>query len=230
MSAPRLVGPPTHYRTDAPVPTYHEPSAIERQMRPSIDVSDLPSVVFGSRGLIWWGTLGFIVVEATTLAVCVATYFYVWRNFESWPPLRTPLPDLLVPTLSLLVLLATIVPCYLFDRAARRLDTAAATRWLWVNTAVAAVAAALRLAELRSINVRWDTNAYGSAVWAILIAHLTLIITDVFETGTLATFFTLGRQQPKHYPDATDNAFYSYFMALVWVPLYVIVYLFPRWM
>ena len=51
----------------------------------------------------------------------------------------------------------------------------------------------------------------------------------MLETGTLALIFALGREEPKHFVDATDNAFYSYFMILSWVPQYVIVYLFPRW-
>ena len=232
-----------HPRTGAPIPVHParegatpaerrqppEPgTAVERDMRAVLDVSDLPTVVYGSRGLVWWGTVGFMVVEGVTLAICIASYFYLWRNFASWPPYRTPNPDLLVPTLGLLVLLGSMVPAYFYHRASERLDKANVQRWLWVDTLVTAVALALRFVELDSINVRWDDNAYGSVVWAIVISHLTLLLVSVFETGTMATMFSTDREQPKHYSDVADNAMYTYFMALAWLPCYVIIYLVPR--
>ena len=69
----------------------------ERPLRPVVNVSDLPSVVYGARVVTWWGTVGFMAAEAATLSACVASYYYVLRNFESWPPLRTALPDLFIP-------------------------------------------------------------------------------------------------------------------------------------
>ena len=66
-------------------------SRAERPLRPTFDASDLPTVVYGSRVITWWGTAGFMFAEAATLAACVASYYYIRRNFEAWPPLRTPL-------------------------------------------------------------------------------------------------------------------------------------------
>lgn len=202
---------------------------LERPMRPAVDVSALPTIVFGSRDLVWWGTWGFMIVESMSLAVCVASYFYLKRNFGNWPPLRTPLPRLGIPTASLAVLLLALVPTRLFHRAARRRDAGATTLWLWVATLVTGVATALRVLEFNAIGARWDLNAYTSAVWAIVFAHFTLVLVDTFETGTLAAYFSAGAYQEKHFVDATNNALYTYFMILVWVPLYALVYLLPRW-
>src|SRR5688572_8693664 len=111
-------------------------SRAERPLRPTFDASDLPTVVYGSRVITWWGTAGFMFAEAATLAACVASYYYIRRNFEAWPPLRTPLPDLLLPTISLIVLIASVFPCYQFAKAAKRLDHSATTRWLWIAVTV----------------------------------------------------------------------------------------------
>jgi len=204
-------------------------TALERPTRPALDVSDLPTVVFGSRHPVWWGTIGFMLVEGITLAICLIAYLYLRRNFDAWPPHGTPMPSLVVPTLSLLVLLAVLIPTRLFDRAGKRLDERGVRLWLWVATAATLVVCVLRFLEFRAVNVRWDSNAYGSAVWMTLITHFTLLIADVFESGTLAMIFTLGRHEPKHFVDATDNAFYTYFMVLVWVVPYLIIYWMPRW-
>ena len=194
------------------------------------DVSELPTVTFGHRQIIWWGTIGFMIVESMTLLVCLASWFYLHRNFDIWPPPGTPEPDLAIGSVSLLVLLLTIIPYALLDRAAKRLDAAATRRWFWVATTASTLATALRFLEFDAVGTTFDASAYGSVVWAILVTHFTLLAVDVMETGTGAVIFTLGRHEPKHFPDASDNAFYSYFLVIAWIPAYVIVYLLPRWM
>ena len=202
---------------------------VERPMRPLVDVSSLPTVAFGSRGIVWWGTLGFMVVEATSLAVCVAAYFYLRRNFDAWPPLRSPRPSLVAPSIGLVVLLATIVPTYMYHRASERLERKATERWLWVAALGLVAATVIRVFEFMALGVRWDLNAYASATWAIVFAHFTLLLASAGETITIAAIFSTRSDEMRHYSDASDNAMYFYFLALSWVPLWVIVYLLPRW-
>ena len=57
-------------------------------------VANLPTTTFGHRSLVWWGTLGFIVIEGSTLFVCVVSYFYVRQNFPTWPPEHVLRPSL----------------------------------------------------------------------------------------------------------------------------------------
>ena len=52
----------------------------ERSLRPVVNASDLPTVVYGSRVVTWWGTVGFMVAEAATLSACLVAYYYVLRN------------------------------------------------------------------------------------------------------------------------------------------------------
>ena len=100
--------------------------------RSGVNVAALPTTVFGPRALLWWGTLSFMVIEGTTLFICVAAYLYLWRNFPTWPPEHTPRPSLLWPTIGLAVLLVSNIPLLLADKAARRLDVAALRRWMLV--------------------------------------------------------------------------------------------------
>ena len=200
----------------------------ERPLRPVVNASDLPSVVYGSRVVTWWGTVGFMVAEAATLSACLVAYYYVLRNYESWPPLRTPPPDLFVPTISLIVLVLSLVPCYLFARAAKRLDRAATIRWMWAAVVMMLIATVLRLMEFSSLNVRWDANAYASVAWAVVFAHFTLLLADTLETLLFAVVMQT-REPTRYYSGVAEDAFYSYFMVAVWIPCYVTVYLVPRW-
>lgn len=190
-------------------------------------VAELPTVTFGHRSLMWWGTLGFMVIEGWTLALIVAMYFYVRQNFLEWPPMRTPLPSLGTPTINLAIILVSIIPVYLADRASRRLDLGGVKLWLLISSLISLPIPVLRWYELWSLNVRWDSNAYGSAAWLIVATHATLLLLDVSDTVGLTLFYWLRRMPIKAMSDVADNSFYWYFMALVWVPLYLIVYVGP---
>lgn len=192
-----------------------------------VDVSELPDSGFGPQSAAWWGTIGFIFAEATTLALCAATYIYLSRHYDTWPPGGVAPPELLLPTLSAVWLILGLVPAWLLGRAARRKDAAAVTRMLVISVAAEVVAVALRALEFTALNVRWDTNSYGSIVWWTLGLHTTLLAADLAETGAFAAIFLRGRVEEKHFADADDVAYYWRFVALSWIPLYALLYLSP---
>jgi heme/copper-type cytochrome/quinol oxidase subunit 3 len=175
----------------------------------------------------WWGTLGFIIIEGTTLFVGVVSYLYLRRNFSTWPPEHVSRPDLLIPTIQVCLMLASIVPMILADRASRRMDLDGVRRWFLVCSLLAAVMVVLRWFEFEALNVRWDSNAYGSVAWATLTLHSTLLLLQLAETIAF-TVLMFGRQvEERDLSGASDNAFYWYFLIGAWVPLYALVFLSP---
>ena len=199
-----------------------------KPLRPAGDLSELPSVVFGWRSLMWWATLGFMVIEGWTLALLVTSYLYFRQNYDAWPPLRTPYPSLLIPTINLVVMLLSYVPASFVARRAKQLDTSGVKRWLVVLSLFALAILIVRWWELWALNTRWDTNAYGSAAWTIVGAHTTLLLLDVADTLGLTFLFFVREMPGKSYSDANDNSFYWYFTVCLWIPLYLIVYVGPR--
>lgn len=194
----------------------------------SIDVAGLPTVTFGSRSLLWWGTMGFAVIEGFTLLLTAAAYLYLRTNEIQWPPGRTPNPDLLVPTINTVLLLLVIVPMRVVDKAAKRFDRRGVVRGLAATLVLTTVVTVLRWWDLLALNARWDAHAYASAAWGVVVLHATLLVVDVFETATLLALFATGKALRKHYPDASDAADYQYFLSAAWVPLYLVVYWGPR--
>jgi cytochrome c oxidase subunit III len=200
-----------------------------RPVRATVDVSHLPTVVFGHRNPTWWGTIGFMLIEGTTLALVAASYLYVRKNYLAWPPERTPFPDLLIPTIQLGVMLVSLLPAQLAKRSALELNRGSTALWLWVSTAFGLAILALRWFELGALNTRWDTHAYGSVAWTVLGFHGTLVLLDLYDSAGLAFLLSTGRASAKHFPAVTDNTAYWSFIILVWIPLYVLVFLSPRW-
>ncbi|MFN2564911.1 MAG: cytochrome C oxidase subunit III [Gemmatimonadaceae bacterium] len=199
-----------------------------RQPRDALDVSKLPTVVFGHRDVMWWGTTFFAVIEGFTLALCAATYLYLRKNFVTWPPERTPAPSLLLPTLSLLVLFASLYPAWWTKRQAYRLDLRAVRRGLVASTAIGSLAFLLRFTEFVALNTRWDAHAYGSIAWLTVGFHVLLHLFDIGDTIGLTVLSVVGPWEEKHFVNTADNSNYWYFMVLSWIPLYALVFLGPH--
>jgi cytochrome c oxidase subunit III len=201
-----------------------------RRPRVVMDVAALPDVVFGHRDIVWWGTVGFVVIEGFTLVLCAAVYVYLTQNFAAWPPENTPRPALVVPTIQVVLMLASLPFASWVHRAATRFELQRVRMGLTICAVVVTLFVALRIVELVvSLNVRWDSNAYGSAQWLVVGSHATLLIIQAVEVIGVAAMFWIAPIERKHFSDAADLMFYWYFMVLAWVPLYVLCFLLPRW-
>jgi heme/copper-type cytochrome/quinol oxidase subunit 3 len=202
-----------------------------QRLRGVMDLRGLPDVVFGPRDIMWWGTLGFMLIEGFTLVLCAVAYVYITQNFSTWPPQNTPLPSLVAPTVQVVVMLASLLPARWTARAARRYDLAKVRIGLVVASAFGIAIVGLRAWELLvSLNVKWDTNAYGSVQWLVLGSHATLLAVELIEIVGMALIFWLAPVEEKHMSDVSDMVFYWYFMVLSWLPLYVLCFWLPRWL
>ena len=61
-----------------------------------IDVSGLPNFGWDERSPVWWGNALLMFIESTTVAILLATYFYLRQNVHEWPPQLLPGTDGLV--------------------------------------------------------------------------------------------------------------------------------------
>jgi cytochrome c oxidase subunit III len=201
-----------------------------RATRAVADVRHLPRTVFGNRALMWWGTMGFIIIEGTTLFICAVTYFYLRRNFATWPPQHVYRPGLVIPTIQVLVMLLSIVPMRWTDRATYRMDLRTVRIGLLICSLLILVMCVLRVYEFRALKVRWDTSAYGSAAWAVVFSHTTLLVLEAAETLAITGLMLGDQVEERDLSGVSDNALYWYFLTGVWVPLYIAVFLSPYFM
>ena len=178
---------------------------------------------------IWWGNLLVIFIEGAAFAILAASYFYIRRNFGTWPPPRTLLPDLGVSSINLLVLLVSAAPFWYAARLAfEQKSPRAIGAWLTVGVLFGVAAIVLRFYEFAALHTRFDSNAYGSITWSILAVHLAHLLAGTIETFLIALVMFVGPVDRKHYNDATEMAVYWYFIVISWVALYAIVFLVPR--
>ena len=192
------------------------------------DVSTLPSEVYGPPNLTWWASLGGEIIEGFVLVLAVFAYFYLRHDSSDWPPLHTPLPSLGVPTLNLALMAVSLAPAWWASRSARRQERLSTAVGLVLHALLGLTILVVRYYEMRALNVRWDTNAYGSVTWAILFSHGYMALFDIFDTLGLSLLFIRLQPEERHYVDVTENSFFWYFVVATWIPLYVLVFFGPR--
>jgi heme/copper-type cytochrome/quinol oxidase subunit 3 len=87
----------------------------------------------------------------------------------------------------------------------------------------------LRAFEFNSLHVLWHQNAYGSAIWLLLVLHTTHILTDWVDTLVLAALMhTPHGVEGRRMVDCAENAVYWRFVWLCWLPIYAMIYWLPR--
>jgi heme/copper-type cytochrome/quinol oxidase subunit 3 len=194
----------------------------------TLDVSQLPPGAFGSRSLMWWGTLGIILIEGAAFALAIGAYFFLATRYPHWPPSGVVPPSLLWGTINTLVLIASMIPNELAKRAGEHVSLWGVRLWLVACMLFGLVFNVIRIYEFRHLNVRWDHDAYGSIVWLLLGLHTTHIVTDFLDTGVLTLLMFIGPVEEHRYIDVEENAIYWYFVVLAWLPIYGVIYWAPR--
>jgi heme/copper-type cytochrome/quinol oxidase subunit 3 len=192
------------------------------------DLSGLPTYAFGHRSIVWWGTVGFMLIEGTGFLLAGGAYFYLMGQVPKWPPEGRP-PSLLWGTLTTVALVLSAVPNAWVSKMAHQEKLGPVRFGVVLMTLLGLLPLALRGMELTALNVRWDANAYGSIIWALMLLHTLHIATDVCDTGVLGVVLFTNKVDGRRFSDVTDNALYWRFVWLAWLPIYLLVYWVPRW-
>ena len=202
-------------------------SALKQVKNKALDVSQLPSFGFSHRSPMWWGTMGMIAIEGTVFVLCIGSYFYLRSHANAWP-MNAPPPDLLWGTLNTLILLASVFPNHMAKHAAIRMDLAKVRLWLVVCLMFSLAFSLVRIFEFGSLNVRWDSNAYGSVVWMLLGLHTVHLLTDAYDSLVLTVLAFIEPMEGRRFVDVSENAMYWDFVVGSWLIIYFIIYWGPR--
>jgi heme/copper-type cytochrome/quinol oxidase subunit 3 len=193
----------------------------------ALDVGMLPTHAFGHRSVMWWATMSMIAIEGMAFALAITSYLYLKGRVPHWP-VGAPPPRILWGTVNVVVLVASAWPNMMARRAAERFDLSGVRLWMAVALAFALAFNVVRFLEFAQLDVRWDTNAYGSVTWFLLGLHTTHVLTDFLDSSVLAAVMFFGRLDENRFVDVSENAMYWNFVVLSWLPIYAVIYLAPR--
>jgi cytochrome c oxidase subunit III len=192
------------------------------------DLAPLPTHAFGHRSLTWWGVVAFFLIEGTAFALAIAAYFFLMNQDPHWPPPPFLPPDLLAGTLFTVLMLLSEIPNTIAKKAAEQMELKPLQRMLIAASLIGLVLMVIRAFEFASLNVLWYQNAYGSAVWLLLVLHTAHIATDWVDTLVLTALMHTKHVGPRKFVDCAENAVYWRFVWLTWLPIYALIYWLPR--
>jgi len=193
----------------------------------ALDVSELPTFAFGHRSILWWATMCMIAVEGMVFALSITAYLYLKGRVPHWPP-GVDVPALRWGTLNVVILIVSVWPNLLARKAAERFDLGGVRLWMMVCMVFALAFNIVRFLEFGALNVRWDTNAYGSITWTLLGLHTVHVLTDFLDSGVLTAVVFCGPMDEHRFVDVSENAMYWNFVVASWVLIYALIYLAPR--
>lgn len=200
-------------------------------MDTAVDVSRVSRAPQPRAAPLWWGTVGLILIAAMLIASLMAAYFYL-RLYAvgDWPPPVAAASALARATLDTVLLLGSGMSLRWSER---RLRGGGSARWqagLGAALALSATVVLLRAQAFADLTFRWDSHAYGSIVWVTLGLHTLLVVLAWLWLGALAVVAARGVDLRRHFYWFAAAALFWYFVALVWLPLYLLLYWAPRWM
>jgi cytochrome c oxidase subunit III len=194
-----------------------------------LNVAELPTVVFGYRSLIWWGTMGMMLIEGTMFAITIASYFFLRTRSSDWPPGLMP-PRLTAGTVNLVILLLSVAPSIWAQKVAEKGDLFYTRLTMVIMSLIGVVNLVVRVYEFPSLMCTWDANAYASITWMLLGLHTVHLATDWGDTVVLTVLMFTDLVEGKRFMDVSENSDYWYFVVLTWIPIYLVIYWAPRWL
>jgi cytochrome c oxidase subunit III len=192
-------------------------------------MSGLPTNMTGSRSAGWWGIVIVILIESTVFAALIASYFYLYTYSPEWPQGGFDPPKLLLPSINAAILFASVIPMYIGDRAMARGDRRGLALWRLAATVFLVVFLALKVYEYSDVEYRWYSNAYGSIVWTVTGFHTAHIIVLILKTIVTQSLAWAGFWRADRRSAVQGTTLYWFFVAGIWVPLFIMLYLFPYW-
>ena len=193
-----------------------------------LNVRKLPNYGHGSRSSQWWGIMGFCAAEGIGFVLAFGAYFYLVFINGVWPLSSKP-PDIYTSTFHTVLMLVSLWPNYLARKYSEREDLRKVRRYLVIMSVLGVALLGLRTVEIALLHTKWDHNAYGSIVWLLVGFHTLHLLTDVVDTLVLTVLMFTRHGHGRRFNNIGQNCDYWTFVVAAWIPLYVIVFLFPRW-
>jgi len=195
----------------------------------TIDVGHLPTLVDGPRAPLWWGMLFLVLIECIVFGAFIAAYFYLRFLAPEWPPAGIDPPALLLPTVNTLILIGSSVAIHYADKAmAERGDQKGMLIGVGLSAFFGLVFVVLKVVEYYDSEYFWDSHAYGSVIWTMIVFHSSHVVSVLLKAIVVLYLGFRGHFTRQRSLGVTVNGLYWHFVVVIWIPLYFTIYWAPR--
>jgi cytochrome c oxidase subunit III len=181
-----------------------------------------------SRTAGWWAMLLGVMTLATVSMALWFAYLYLRFVAEEWPPAGVTPPDLTWPAVGIALLLVSAAPMHLAVARVRAGDIGLMRLGVVAALLLGSVALGGQVVEYLAADFALDSHSYGSLFFVVGGFHSILLAVGLFMLLLLLLWSLLGYFDEVHHEPVTAVSLYWYFVAGVWVPTGLIVYLSPH--
>jgi cytochrome c oxidase subunit III len=174
------------------------------------------------------GMLLFMLTESIFFSLLFATYLYLRSSSIEWPQDGLKPPELLVPSVNTVILLASSVPMFWADRAIKRDDRRGLKLGLALAFALGALFLASQLREYGKLDFKADDNAYASLFVVITAFHGVHLFVGMMMNAWLQARAWAGHFTSEKRLAVETAGWYWHFVDLVWLFVFGIVYISPH--
>ncbi len=187
----------------------------------------LPVLRSGRQAPLWAGMVLFVIIDIVVFATLIVSYFYLRFRHPEWPPEGIQRPTWLFSGGAAVALLLSSAAYAWAERGIRRGRRSRLQSGIAIGATLASIALALQIAEIAGLDFRWDTHAYGSLVWVMIILHaahvlVLALIAVLLEILALQAYFTSTRR-----PGIQAIGLFWHTVTLTWGALFLVLYVTP---
>lgn len=190
----------------------------------------LPTLLTGAGAPIWWAMIVLVAIETTVFATLISSYLYLRFAAPAWPPEGIPEPGLLLPIINTGVLLASSVAVFWGANGIKKGDLRRLKIGIGIGIVMEVVFFAIKLVLSSGLGYGFTTHAYGSIFSVIDRFHtmhvlVAILMASVAEVLAFRGYFS---QQRRLGIEAVN--IYWQFVAIIWIPVFIVLFLVPRYL
>lgn len=189
----------------------------------------LPSVLSGSRAPVWWAMILLVAIETTVFFTFISSYFYLWMLSPEWPPAGVDPPDLLLPVINTGVLLTSSLVVLWATKGIRQGKQKRLKWGLAIGAALEGVFFGIKMMVSTGLPFGWSSHAYGSIFATIDRLHSAHVVVAILMAVIVEILAIRGHFSEERLLGVEVVNIYWQFVALIWLPVFLVLFLLPRW-
>ncbi len=190
---------------------------------------ELPVLLNGSQSPVWWAMLLLVAIETTVFATLFSSYFYLRFTVPEWPPADLPVPDLMLPIINTGILFAGTVAVFWGSRGIQQGDQRRLRWGLGIAIVLEGAFFVVKIVLSQGIEYSMTDHAYGSIFWTINRLHTGHVLVAILMACVAMVLAWRGYFTEERRLGIQAINIYWQFVAIIWIPVFTVLFLVPRW-
>lgn len=189
----------------------------------------IPHFVTGSKSTGWWGIVMLLLIETAVFTGLIASYYYLFANADVWPAGNASNPELGVPIVYSIILLASGALGFMGNKAMERGDLRRMQVLRLSGCVALVVFLGLKAYEYINLDYLWNDSAYASIMWTIAMFHSAHVLSVLLKEGAIQALAAKGFFTEQRRGAVEGATLYWMYVVLMWIPLFLTLYIFPNY-